>query len=207
MAAHLIDHFFFYTRRLTERTKNIVFGAIVFTIVGCFWWFRALAFGVEGPINEVKGLQWRKVSASVESLSSVLTTTHRLGTCTTKSEYSSTLLCSIITNFPFVFLISHRSDSKSIAMMLCHVLQEIISHKGAHILSQGNNNQQEDTITSSESNPQALSVVVAPGQSREMCLRWTSQYVPRCIRKAADVRTPRNHMYSKRGVEAAGNPC
>lgn len=61
MAAHLMDHFFFSARRFTEKAKNIAFGIAVFAIVGCFWWFRGLAFGVEGPINEHKGLLWRKV--------------------------------------------------------------------------------------------------------------------------------------------------
>ena len=63
MFAHLMDHFFFTTRRLSERTKWIVFGVTAFVIVANFWWFRGLAFGVDGPIKEHKGLQWRKVSA------------------------------------------------------------------------------------------------------------------------------------------------
>ncbi|KAI0819094.1 glycosyltransferase family 39 protein [Irpex lacteus] len=60
MLAHLLDHFIFTAKRLTERTKWIVFGVSAFTIFATFWWFRGLAFGIDGPINEHWGLQWRK---------------------------------------------------------------------------------------------------------------------------------------------------
>lgn len=60
MTAHLLDHFVFTARRLTERTKWIVFGAAVLSIVGTFWWFRGVSFGITGPIKEHKGLLWRK---------------------------------------------------------------------------------------------------------------------------------------------------
>ncbi|KAA1469296.1 glycosyltransferase family 39 protein [Dentipellis sp. KUC8613] len=59
MAAHLLDHFFFTSRRLSERAKWIVFGTVAFTIVATFWWFRGVAFGIDGPVNEHWGLQWR----------------------------------------------------------------------------------------------------------------------------------------------------
>lgn len=61
MLAHLLDHFIFTAKRLTERTKWIVFGVTAFTIFATFWWFRGLAFGIDGPINEHWGLHWRKV--------------------------------------------------------------------------------------------------------------------------------------------------
>ncbi|KDQ16238.1 glycosyltransferase family 39 protein [Botryobasidium botryosum FD-172 SS1] len=60
MAGHLIDHFVFSSKRLSERTKQIVFGICAGAVIGTFWWFRGLAFGVEGPIGDQKGLLWRK---------------------------------------------------------------------------------------------------------------------------------------------------
>jgi dolichyl-phosphate-mannose-protein mannosyltransferase len=62
MAAHMLDHFVFTARRLSERTKSIVFGLVVFAIVANFWWFRGVAWGISGPINDHWGLEWRKVS-------------------------------------------------------------------------------------------------------------------------------------------------
>lgn len=62
MLAHLIDHFVFTTKRLSEKTKWIVFGVLSFSIVACFWWFKGFAFGMDGPIEEHWGLRWRKVS-------------------------------------------------------------------------------------------------------------------------------------------------
>ena len=66
MMAHLLDHFVFTAKRLTERTKWIVFGAVSFTIFATFWWFKGLAFGIDGPINEHWGLQWRKVRTIIQ---------------------------------------------------------------------------------------------------------------------------------------------
>ncbi|KAF7793201.1 hypothetical protein EIP86_004310 [Pleurotus ostreatoroseus] len=60
MLAHMIDHFIFSSRRLSDKTKWIVFGVCCFTIFSCFWWFRGVAFGIDGPISEHWGLQWRK---------------------------------------------------------------------------------------------------------------------------------------------------
>lgn len=61
MLAHLLDHFVFTARRLSVRTKRIVFGVSVFTILACFWWFKGVSFGIDGPINEHWGLKWRSV--------------------------------------------------------------------------------------------------------------------------------------------------
>ncbi|KAJ6612240.1 glycosyltransferase family 39 protein [Mycena sp. CBHHK59/15] len=60
MFAHLLDHFIFSSRRLALRTKYIAFGICVGSIVFCFWWFKGLAFGIDGPIADHKGLLWRK---------------------------------------------------------------------------------------------------------------------------------------------------
>jgi dolichyl-phosphate-mannose-protein mannosyltransferase len=61
MLAHLLDHSIFSSAVLTFRTKAIAFTIIALMITGCFWWFKAVAFGIEGPIHEHKGLLWRKV--------------------------------------------------------------------------------------------------------------------------------------------------
>ncbi|KAJ7284717.1 glycosyltransferase family 39 protein [Mycena rebaudengoi] len=60
MTAHLLDHFIFSARRLTLRTKWIAFGICAGSVLFCFWWFKAVAFGIDGPITEHKGLLWRK---------------------------------------------------------------------------------------------------------------------------------------------------
>jgi len=62
MSGLLIDHSVFTSRRLSERTKWIVFWVITSALVGTWWWFRDIAFGIEGPIGDQKGLLWRKVS-------------------------------------------------------------------------------------------------------------------------------------------------
>ena len=62
MAAHLLDHLVFSSRRLQQQKKSIVFGVVAFMIIANFWWFRGLAFGIDGPISEHWGLLWRDVS-------------------------------------------------------------------------------------------------------------------------------------------------
>lgn len=62
MFAHVVDHFVFTSRKISERNKWIAFGVTSFAIVANFWWFRGLAFGIDGPIKEHAGLLWRKVS-------------------------------------------------------------------------------------------------------------------------------------------------
>ncbi|CAE6423122.1 unnamed protein product [Rhizoctonia solani] len=59
MVGHLFNHFVF-AARIPERTKWIVFGVAVSLIVGVFWWFRGIAFGISGPIADYWGLGWRK---------------------------------------------------------------------------------------------------------------------------------------------------
>ncbi|KAH0583383.1 hypothetical protein H2248_009010 [Termitomyces sp. 'cryptogamus'] len=60
MCAHMFDHFVFSSRRYSTQTKWIVFGVAAGTIVCTFWWFKGMAFGIDGPINEHWGLLWRK---------------------------------------------------------------------------------------------------------------------------------------------------
>ena len=64
MVGHLFDHFIFKSRRLKDTTKWVVFAIAAGTVIGVFWWFRAVAFGIDGPIKEHKGLLWRKVRVS-----------------------------------------------------------------------------------------------------------------------------------------------
>lgn len=44
----------------------ISFGVIAGALLLSFWWFKGVAFGIDGPINEHKGLQWRKVRRFVQ---------------------------------------------------------------------------------------------------------------------------------------------
>ncbi|PBK78874.1 glycosyltransferase family 39 protein [Armillaria solidipes] len=60
MFAHLLDHFVFSSRRLATKAKWIAFGICSSSIFLTFWWFRGVAFGINGPIAEHWGLQWRK---------------------------------------------------------------------------------------------------------------------------------------------------
>src|ERR1700761_4805591 len=63
MLAHLLDHFIFSSRLLAARTKTIIFGICSGSIILTFWWFKGVAFGIDGPISQHGGLLWRKVSA------------------------------------------------------------------------------------------------------------------------------------------------
>ncbi|EPS95451.1 hypothetical protein FOMPIDRAFT_71065 [Fomitopsis schrenkii] len=58
-AAHVLDHFVFTSRRLSEKTKWIIFSTVAFLIFATFWWFKGVAFGIDGPIGEHWGLKWR----------------------------------------------------------------------------------------------------------------------------------------------------
>ena len=64
MAGHLLDHFVFRPKRVSERTKNIVFAVVGVAIVANFWWFRGMAWGMDGPIRNHWGMAWRKVRVS-----------------------------------------------------------------------------------------------------------------------------------------------
>jgi len=60
MIGHMMDHFIFSARRLNEKIKTGVFIISSAVIVGVFWWFRGVAFGIDGPVQDHWGLQWRK---------------------------------------------------------------------------------------------------------------------------------------------------
>lgn len=78
MVGVMLDHYIFKSRRFTPKTKWIVFGSVVFAVVGTFWLFRACAWGIEGahlrglvrerllmmiwwagPATDMKGRKWR----------------------------------------------------------------------------------------------------------------------------------------------------
>lgn len=92
MFAHLVDHFFLSNRRLAENTKWVVFGITAVAIIGNFWWFKGLAFGVEGPIKDHTGLLWRKVSDFYRHITdNIFTVSPRLGTYTTMCTSNSSV--------------------------------------------------------------------------------------------------------------------
>lgn len=72
MVGHLFNHFVF-AARISEKTKWIVFAAAVSVIVGVFWWFRGIAFGITGPIGDYWGLGWRKVGLLHAVINTMLT--------------------------------------------------------------------------------------------------------------------------------------
>ncbi|KAF7330198.1 Glycosyltransferase family 39 protein [Mycena venus] len=64
MFAHMLDHFIFSSRSLPFTAKGVAFGICAGAVVGTFWWFKGVAFGIDGPIGEHTGLLWRKVCSS-----------------------------------------------------------------------------------------------------------------------------------------------
>jgi len=60
MVGHLCDHFVFSSRRLTRNAKAAFFALFAGGVIFVFWWFKGVSFGIEGPIEEHWGLQWRK---------------------------------------------------------------------------------------------------------------------------------------------------
>ncbi|KAJ7036855.1 glycosyltransferase family 39 protein [Mycena alexandri] len=60
MFGHMLDHFIFASRRVGFTAKGVAFGICASAVIGTFWWFKGVAFGIDGPILEHKGLLWRK---------------------------------------------------------------------------------------------------------------------------------------------------
>lgn len=71
MFAHVLDHCVFLAR-WKDRTKRVAFGVVAILIVANFWWFRGLAWGIKGPVNDHWGLLWRKVCIRFRVLFGVL---------------------------------------------------------------------------------------------------------------------------------------
>lgn len=61
MSGVLLDHFIFRSHRLTPRTKKVAFALVAGAVVGTWWFFRACAWGIEGPAKNMVGRKWRKV--------------------------------------------------------------------------------------------------------------------------------------------------
>lgn len=74
MTGHVLDQLVFVERRkFRESTKNAVFVLCAVAIAGAFWWFRAISFGIEGPVGDHHGWQWRRVSAVLSLIVSIST--------------------------------------------------------------------------------------------------------------------------------------
>ena len=58
MMGHVLDHIFFSSQR-SPVTKLAWFVFWAGGVIVSFWWFKDLALGVHGPINEHWGLKWR----------------------------------------------------------------------------------------------------------------------------------------------------
>lgn len=61
-AGHVLDTILFSNRRLPPATRWIAFAIASILVLGVSWWFRAFAFGMQGPVNDHRGLRWRKVN-------------------------------------------------------------------------------------------------------------------------------------------------
>ncbi|KAF7289089.1 Glycosyltransferase family 39 protein [Mycena chlorophos] len=60
MCAHMLDHFVFSSPRFSTTGRAVTFAVYAAAIAGTFWWFKGMAWGIDGPILEHKGLLWRK---------------------------------------------------------------------------------------------------------------------------------------------------
>ncbi len=60
MAGHMLDTFLFNSPRLSRTTKALAFWLLGGSVVACFWWFRGVAWGIDGAIEKTWGLGWRK---------------------------------------------------------------------------------------------------------------------------------------------------
>lgn len=46
------------TRKLNKQINWFVYGALYVAIIGLFWLFRAISFGMQGPSSQWKHLKW-----------------------------------------------------------------------------------------------------------------------------------------------------
>nr|ODN93643.1 dolichyl-phosphate-mannose-protein mannosyltransferase [Cryptococcus depauperatus CBS 7855] len=60
MAGQILDHLFFSSSHRSQTKKLVWFGIWTGAVVLSFWWFKDLALGVRGPINDHSGWGWRK---------------------------------------------------------------------------------------------------------------------------------------------------
>ena len=71
MFADVLDHCIFLVQ-WKDHMKHVAFGVVALLVVTNFWWFKGVAWGIEGPINDHWGLQWRKVCLFNIDLLSIL---------------------------------------------------------------------------------------------------------------------------------------
>jgi dolichyl-phosphate-mannose-protein mannosyltransferase len=60
MAGHVLETFFFGSPKRSFRAKLVWFAIWTGAVVLSFWWFKDLALGIYGPVNEHKGWRWRR---------------------------------------------------------------------------------------------------------------------------------------------------
>lgn len=68
MAGHMLELLVFSSTKRSNLAKNIWFIVLTGLVVGNFWWFKDLALGIYGPVNNHTGWMWRpswNVRASV----------------------------------------------------------------------------------------------------------------------------------------------
>jgi dolichyl-phosphate-mannose-protein mannosyltransferase len=46
------------TRKLNKKVNWVIFGALYVIIIGLFWLFRAICFGMQGPSSQWRHLKW-----------------------------------------------------------------------------------------------------------------------------------------------------
>lgn len=59
MAGHILDHFFFASPTRSHTKKLIWFTVWAGVVILCFWWFKDLALGIYGNVNNHWGWGWR----------------------------------------------------------------------------------------------------------------------------------------------------
>jgi dolichyl-phosphate-mannose-protein mannosyltransferase len=59
MAGHVLETAIFGSPKRSPLAKLVWFVLWTGSVVVSFWWFKDLALGVHGPINEHKGWRWR----------------------------------------------------------------------------------------------------------------------------------------------------
>jgi len=52
MLSHVLDHFFFSSKRVTTKTEAIAFVVLSSILFITFWWFRGVAFGISRLIEQ-----------------------------------------------------------------------------------------------------------------------------------------------------------
>lgn len=59
MAGHMLELLVFSSTKRSKFAKNIWFIVLTGLVVGNFWWFKDLALGIYGPVNDHPGWMWR----------------------------------------------------------------------------------------------------------------------------------------------------